>query len=191
MSVSALVFPASLFVLALEIALAVVAMSRRVPRRIQRALGLVILVAYIAVYLWRLVFSRVDVSWKPLLLLEPLRSYRAALSFDGGLHVADYTQLALIVVNWLLYVPLGCLLSFTWPERFCLQGVMRGLSRMLLVAFTCSLATEITQYSLKVGYFETDDLLANVLGACLGYLVYRFLCAAISVLRCARDRSGV
>ena len=162
------------------------AASGILPYMVQKAVGVVVLVCYIGIYLRFMLFSRVVVTWKPLLLLEPLWSYRACLYIDWtGLHVTDATLFDQILINYLLFFPLACLLTFTWPKLFH-DHSWRGLFLVMGVALACSLSTEVMQYVLKVGYFEIDDLINNVLGAGVGYLIYRAIHALASNLLMAK-----
>ena len=74
------------------------------------------------------------------------------------------------VLNSVLFAPLGATLSFVLPPKrwwLCLP-----------IAAMLSLAVEILQTTLRVGYFQTDDLLCNLLGALVGavpFLVYSTL----------------
>lgn len=64
------------------------------------------------------------------------------------------------VLNCVLFAPLGAALSFALPPRrwwLCLP-----------IAAAVSLAAEVLQTALRVGYFQTDDLLCNLLGTLVG-----------------------
>ena len=95
--------------------------------------------------------------------------------------VQDAGLLEQIVLNYLLFVPLGCLLPFTWPGRYAGDGAARGAARVALVAAACSLCVELAQLVLRVGLFELDDVLGNALGAVLGYALSRTIRTEASV----------
>jgi glycopeptide antibiotics resistance protein len=73
--------------------------------------------------------------------------------------------------NLLLFIPLGILLPLV-SDRF------RSLARMLPAALCLSVTIETIQFlSQFVGSprsVDIDDVLLNTLGACLGFLIYRF-----------------
>ena len=141
--------------------------------RARRALGVAMLLAYACVCA-RLTLVGRRVGAGPRVNLQPLWSYRAALMWEGHqLRVQDAGLLEQIVLNYLLFVPLGCLLPFTWPERYVGDGAARGVARVALVAAACSLCVELAQLALRVGLFELDDVLDNAIGAVLGYLLFR------------------
>ena len=141
--------------------------------RARRALGVAMLLAYACVCA-RLTLVGRRVGAGPQANLQPLWSYRAALMWQGHrLRVQDAGLLEQIVLNYLLFVPLGCLLPFTWPGRYAGDGAARGVARVALVAAACSLCVELAQLVLRVGLFELDDVLNNALGAVMGYVLYR------------------
>ena len=90
--------------------------------------------------------------------LIPFGSYVRLLS-GGGLREAFQ-----IVANILLFVPLRILIPRITGER--------GLWNTAKYALLFSFAIEFTQLITRVGCFETDDLIHNVLGAVIGYGIY-------------------
>jgi len=149
--------------------------------RARRALGVAMLLAYACVCA-RLTLVGRRVGAGPQANLRPLWPYRAALMWEGHrLRVQDVGLLEQIVLNYLLFVPLGCLLPFTWPERYADGGAARGVARVALVAAACSLCVELAQLVLRVGLLELDDILDNTLGAALGYALSRTIRTEASV----------
>ena len=149
--------------------------------RARRALGVAMLLAYACVCA-RLTLVGRRVGAGPQANLRPLWSYRAALMWEGHrLRVQDAGLLEQIVLNYLLFVPLGCLLPLTWPGRHVGDGAARGAARAALVAAACSPCVELAQLVLRVGLFELDDVLGNALGAVLGYALSRTIRTEASV----------
>lgn len=78
---------------------------------------------------------------------------------------------AYVVENVIMFLPMGVFLPALW-KRF------EKLAACIGCSFLFSLAIESTQAVTERGYFQTDDLIMNVLGAVLGYgcfyLVNRF-----------------
>lgn len=70
-----------------------------------------------------------------------------------------------------LFIPLGVFLPL-------LFSVLRRFGRFLLLTLLLILALELTQAATGLGTFDVDDLILNLLGVCLGYLLYS------GVLRC-------
>ena len=69
-----------------------------------------------------------------------------------------------ILLNILLYYPLGYLLPILFPKL--------KPKHVILIGCLCSIATEATQYLLKMGWCETDDVIHNTLGTAIGVWVW-------------------
>lgn len=83
---------------------------------------------------------------------------------------------AYVVENVLLFIPYGfvCPWAFPW---------LRGFFRNALAAFATSLGVETIQLITGRGYFQIDDILTNVLGAVIGYLIFRILYGMVKKIR--------
>ncbi len=86
----------------------------------------------------------------------------------------DFWHLTLWLENILMMVPLGILLYILW-EPF------RKIGRSMLAGSLFSLLIECTQLLGRLGKFETDDIMNNVFGTLLGFL----LCKGIGRVSCA------
>ena len=136
----------------------------RRSRSMQVLLGLA-LAGYLCVYAWLAFFYRTPFD-TPQLLLTPFRSDAEAFSTDGGLHIVRLGLARQILLNILVYMPLGILLpGILYRHR------RRGTTA-LLCGFGLSLLTEVLQYVTRRGYCETDDLIHNTLGTLLGLGCY-------------------
>ena len=93
--------------------------------------------------------------------LRPFESYGIAF-MQGNVEI-----LLQIVVNIAMYVTLSILLlcCFQWDKRY---------QYVVLVAFVSSLAVELLQVIFKIGMFEVDDIINNVLGTLIGIVIYLF-----------------
>ena len=117
--------------------------------------------------LFRTVQSKTKIRWKP------LGSYQKSLSFpegimslfNGTVEVIRPGLLETIVLNILLYIPLGYLLPFIFEKLKAWQVV--------LIAAACSTLTEVAQYVFRIGYVEVDDILNNTLGCIIGLLIHQ------------------
>ena len=102
-------------------------------------------------------------------VLEFFWSYRQAFSLENGLHVKRLGVAREIGLNVLLMVPLG----------YTLPGLLRKARHPLLLTAGCgfclSLAVELLQFFLRIGYLEPDDLFDNTLG-CLAGAAAWYLC---------------
>lgn len=164
----------SLFVLAFALLLPVLANSlRRHPRWFAAAkyviLGVYILANLHETLLFRAVRPDYKAEW------ELLWSYRESLAFPDGLmsllrgtvEVVRPALLEEIILNILLYIPLGYLLPFVFGKLKPWQVVA--------IAFGCSALTEVIQLVGKIGWFEFDDMLNNTMGCVIGLLMYRYI----------------
>ena len=68
-----------------------------------------------------------------------------------------------IVLNYILFIPLGCLLHLCFGEKFGLRVVIAGL--------LLSVSIEIVQLVFRIGLFEFDDMIGNTLGCLIGAVV--------------------
>lgn len=75
-------------------------------------------------------------------------------------------MLAQIIMNFIVYIPFGCLL----PSCF---DVLKKGRYVILITVLCSGGVELIQRLWGIGVFETDDILNNVLGALVGFMVHR------------------
>lgn len=69
-----------------------------------------------------------------------------------------------VILNILLYYPLGYLLPILFLKL--------KPKHIILIGCLCSIATEATQYLLKMGWCETDDVIHNTLGTAIGLWVW-------------------
>lgn len=74
-----------------------------------------------------------------------------------------------LIENILLFIPFGFLLykSLHSYGRRCSMGTV------LLIAFMTSISVELLQYVFSCGKSETDDVITNVVGALIGYMVIK------------------
>ena len=65
-----------------------------------------------------------------------------------------------IILNYVLFIPLGLLLYLCLGEKFGLRVVMAG--------FLLSVSIELIQLTFKIGVFEFDDMIGNTIGGFAG-----------------------
>ena len=68
-----------------------------------------------------------------------------------------------IILNYVLFMPLGYLLYLCFGERWGLKVV--------LIGFLLSTSVEIVQFVFKIGLFEFDDIIGNTIGCLIGTVV--------------------
>lgn len=107
--------------------------------------------------------------------LEPLWSYRKALQLYGGIAISHSGLLKQIILNILLYIPMGYLLPFVWPGLRRRGSEVTFSWRVVLIGCLSSLCTELTQLVFRIGWFELDDILNNTLGCLIGYVLFEMI----------------
>ena len=73
-----------------------------------------------------------------------------------------------VINNILFFVPIGIIVPLTFGYR----GFCRSLMCTVLFGLLVSVSVEVTQYFTKLGFCETDDVIHNVVGTALGYLIF-------------------
>ena len=69
-----------------------------------------------------------------------------------------------ILGNLILFMPLGVFLYINFPK-------MKNMLANLSVVFVCIAITEIVQLLFKIGSIDIDDIILNMIGAFLGFLI--------------------
>ena len=148
------------------------------PERFRSVIRL-LLPAYLLLNLYFTLLMR-EPSEDRLVTLVPLRSYFAVLGWDiqsfpvvGQLLQGSWEEpiafafepLIGIVQNLILFMPFGFLLYAVADQP--------RTARILLFGFLLSLAIELCQLFFRLGWFEVDDILHNVLGTYLGICLYQ------------------
>ena len=83
------------------------------------------------------------------------------------------------VLNIIMFLPLGLLIPCIWKQ-------CRNITNVTVTGFLLSLTIEISQI-FNARATDIDDLLANTIGACAGYLIWR----GIYVLVCGNRKKKV
>lgn len=72
-----------------------------------------------------------------------------------------------ILLNYVLFIPLGVLLYLCFGEKFGFRVVMAGL--------VLSASIELIQLIFKIGVFEFDDMIGNTIGCLAGAVVGKLI----------------
>ena len=146
---------------------------------------------YATGYLYFTVFSRqmgsgAFVELRPFqvytrLFAEPIDAGDAARGFAAKF-LNSTPPIVGLILNILLYYPLGYLLPILFPQL--------KPKHVILIGCLCSIATEATQYLLKMGWCETDDVIHNTLGTAIGVWVWLWQSKRLNVPRSANPEKG-
>ncbi|MGN0779012.1 MAG: VanZ family protein [Aristaeellaceae bacterium] len=147
----------SFVVLAMVLMLPVISHRLRRYPRLLRWLNDGLLAVYLLANLYLTLLSR---SMGPYHRMEltPLWSYTAA--YYGDMELKEE-----VILNILLYIPLGYLLHYAFPRLKWWMIVVTG--------FLLSGLTESIQLFFKLGLCEVDDLISNTMGTVIGVGAYR------------------
>lgn len=145
-----------------------------------RAVALVLLIVYLFANLSVTILNR-EVLSDQYLVLRPGGDFKSAFYLDlgfvgtirtllhGGLHAAassihirNSAMAREVILNILLYVPMGYLLPFVF------KSLRSHVFLITLIGFFCSCATETAQLIYHIGYFQIDDIVTNTLGCLIG-----------------------
>lgn len=126
------------------------------PKSIARSLLLFLLLTYAYITLQFAFFSRPPGS-------------RSTISLIPGATWGTTLQShAYVIENILMTIPLGILLPSLWPGKSSLRSLVKCLS----ITLACSVALETAQFLTQRGHCQTDDVLANVAGAIIGWMLF-------------------
>lgn len=119
-------------------------------------IGIMVFSLYLMIILVITFFSREDGGWTGMDL---------ELFSTWGTNARNH---AFVVENVLLFIPYGFICPWAFPW-------LRGFFRNTFVAFVTSFGVETIQLITGRGYFQVDDILTNMLGAVIGYLLFQIL----------------
>lgn len=159
-------------------------LTRRMPTATYKKFCVAVFVLYILLHLYTTLLSRTPAKTAQT-EFEWFRAYRRSFKLEddivgtirrlftegppAGIHLVSTEQLEGVLLNILLYVPMGYLLPMVFDRLR-----EKGFGYVLLIGFTLSLLTELTQLVSRLGWFDVDDLLNNVLGTCTGMMIFRW-----------------
>lgn len=84
----------------------------------------------------------------------------------------SYPELRMeIILNYILFIPLGFLLYLCFGERRKHGCVWIATARVVLIGFLLSASIESIQLVFRIGLFEFDDMIGNTIGCLSGAVV--------------------
>lgn len=127
-----------------------------------RILSLSLFLIYLAVLIWIIVFKfNIQFSY---MSEEPSANWIPFSQPTMHNGRPDHNE---SILNVLIFFPFGLYLR--------LLGKKWGFLKATSIFFLSSLALELSQFLLKIGAFDSTDILTNTLGGCIGWLFYNVL----------------
>ena len=103
--------------------------------------------------------------------------------FHGLLGEANsyhWLMIAYVILNCMLFVPFGFVLSlFSFVHK---RKALVQCAFVVLISLILSMIIEITQLITGRGYYEIQDLIVNVLGGFIGWVVFRIVSFIINIV---------
>jgi glycopeptide antibiotics resistance protein len=131
-------------------------------------LGLTALLAYVSFISWRLFFYAYSNNYREQITnisynLKPFKTIVNYMNHIGylGFDILLYN----LAGNVVAFMPLGFLLPLAF-KRF-------KAMKTFVAAFSFILIAEVLQLVSRRGVFDVDDLILNMLGSIIGYVVYK------------------
>ncbi|MDT2672856.1 VanZ family protein [Enterococcus dongliensis] len=138
---------------------------------VSKKLSKILLVIYLLLLIWILLFkfslSFSDIAAR---IAHPTRSVNL-IPFQGSAVVDGKIVLNEIILNGIIFIPLGVLLGISAKNLPFIKKSM--------FIFTFSLTIEVLQFLLGIGVTDVTDLLMNFSGGFLGLCVYHGLTRVI------------
>lgn len=180
----------SMIVLAVALALPIISQLLLHRPRLLTACKYIVIGVYALAYLSETLLFR-EITPEAKYELSLFWSYRASIQIPGGLsavvqalfsdgfpaalsliRLSDPSLLKEIILNILLFIPMGYMLPFTWPKLVKRHHLPW---KVVFIGFGVSLLTELMQLVFHLGLFEFDDIFNNTLGCIIGALIYKLV----------------
>ena len=125
----------------------------------KKRLGWIFFVAYVLFLLWLTILSRQPRVGERVFKWELLWAYRAWIAGESF----GRTESIQNINNILVFIPFGAL----FPGK--------RWRALLLTAVLFSAGIETIQYAFNLGWCEIDDVICNVLGAAIGFGLWKMI----------------
>ena len=140
-------------------------------------LSKIIFIIYIGLIIWIIMFkcNLIDSMTDAYLFLKDMSIKERILVFStpfknyfmGSINSPKYVFTEDDLLNVIIFIPMGLYLSYFIKNKKFLK--------VLLITFGVSLFFELFQLFTVIGSFTIQDLMTNVIGGIIGYLVYKLI----------------
>lgn len=131
------------------------------------ALSWFVFTSYSLIVVYQLFLTKTRLILRNMVQPHPnFTPFESILLYVNGYHSYEFeTWFFNLFGNVLLFVPLGFLLPILFSKA-------RRFSMTIIWTMLASLTIELTQRGTRLGSFDVDDLILNVLGGAIGYAVW-------------------
>ena len=147
-------------------------MKVRTKRTLTQVVWRLLFLLYCGMMLWLLFGQRMggNVTSVENLNLEPLRTLKMYVRIMQHTESAELLRHAFINLagNVLMFIPFGFFLPVIWRKQ-------NKLFACISTAVLCIVAVETLQYFTNLGSCDIDDLILNLLGVLMGWLLKRII----------------
>jgi glycopeptide antibiotics resistance protein len=126
---------------------------------VKKRLGWILFVVYVLFLLWLTILTRQPRTGARVFKWELLWAYRAWIAGESF----GKTESIQNINNILVFIPFGAL----FPGK--------RWRALLLTAVLFSVGIEVIQYAFNLGWCEIDDVICNVLGASIGFGLWKLI----------------
>lgn len=129
-----------------------------------------VLVAGKKITIKEIVFRSLLAAYVVFILMETVIGRKPGISRAEFIPFWSYSHPELrteIILNYILFIPLGFLLNLCFGER---KGI-----RVVLIGFLLSASIESIQLIFRIGLFEFDDMIGNTIGCLIGDVVGKMI----------------
>ena len=132
----------------------------------KKRLGWILSLAYVLFLLWLTILSRQPREGERVFKWELLWAYRAWIAGESF----GKTESIQNINNILVFIPFGAL----FPGK--------RWRALLLTVVLFSVGIEVIQYAFNLGWCEIDDVICNVLGAAIGFGLWKLVKGKINAV---------
>ena len=132
----------------------------------KKRLGWILSLAYVLFLLWLTILSRQPREGERVFKWELLWAYRAWIAGESF----GKTESIQNINNILVFIPFGAL----FPGK--------RWRALLLTVVLFSVGIEVIQYTFNLGWCEIDDVICNVLGAAIGFGLWKLVKGKINAV---------
>ncbi len=114
-----------------------------------------------------LLFLRREVDMEVGINTTPFYSFKMFIPLlNSGYQPYRYLAIANLFGNILIFIPMGIFLPLIFRKN-------NNFLFVLINTFLISLSIEVIQYYTKLGTADVDDIILNVLGSVIGFVIYK------------------